>query len=83
MTKQDFQKRYHSYRTQLEQEAREEADKVNAEGIDGDTAVAVNFGHLGWCVMLYSAAQFAADEGIIQVGAEGAAIREAERQGGQ
>jgi len=59
MTKDEFQKKYHSYRTPYEQEAKAEARKVNEEGIEGDKAVAIQFGDLGWALMLASAASFA------------------------
>ena len=59
MTKDEFQKKYHYYRTPHEQEAKEEARKANEEGIEGDKAMAIHFGNLGWALMLASAASFA------------------------
>jgi len=59
MTKDEFQKKYHYYKTNSEKEVKEERDKVNAEGIEDDVAVAIKFGNLGWGLMLGSAAVFA------------------------
>lgn len=39
--------------------------KRNMEGIDDDSAVAVELGRLGWCLMLKSAAEFAEKNRII------------------
>lgn len=65
MTKDDFQKKYHYYKTNSEEEANHEATKVNEEGIEGDKAVAVKFGNLGWALMLETAAKFIKEIGII------------------
>ena len=65
MTKDEFQEKYHYYRTPHEQEAKTEAKKVNKEGIEGDKAVAIQFGNLGWALMLASAASFAEANKII------------------
>lgn len=65
MTKNDFQKRYHYYEVDSEIEARKEADIVNKEGIENDSAVAIKLGKLGWCLMLKSAAKFAKNMKII------------------
>jgi len=61
----EFQRKYHYYKTMSEEEAKAEADKVNKEGIENDKAVAINFGDLGWALMLESAAKFAEESGII------------------
>ena len=65
MTQDEFQRKYHYYQTHSEEEARAEADRANAEGIDGNEAVAVCFEELGWCLMLKTAAGFAHEMGII------------------
>lgn len=65
MTQDEFQKKYHNYQTFHEVEARTEADKANAEGIDGNEAVPIHLGGLGWCLMLKSAADFAKEIGVI------------------
>ena len=65
MTKNEFQKRYHHYRSTSDEEAKKEAMKVNKEGIEGDEAVAIKFGDLGWALILVSAASFAEKAGII------------------
>jgi hypothetical protein len=59
MTKQQFQQRYHTFRTDDPAAAWAERDKVNfGDPLDGDYAVVVNFGHLGYGLMLNSAAVF-------------------------
>lgn len=65
MTKNEFQRKYHYYRTKSEDDAKSEAEKVNKEGIDGDEAVAINFGRIGWALMLKSAALFAEENMFI------------------
>lgn len=65
MTQREFQKKYHYYQTMSKDEAKAEAQKANERGIDNDYAVAVKLGHLGWCLMLGSAAEFAEESGII------------------
>jgi hypothetical protein len=65
MTQDEFQKKYYNYQTFREVEAQAEAAKANAEGIDGNEAVAVHLQGLGWCLMLKSAADFAKEIGII------------------
>lgn len=65
MTKDEFQKKYHHYQTFREVEAKAEADKANAEGIDGGKAVAVHLQGLGWCLMLKSAVDFAKEIQLI------------------
>ena len=54
MTEEQFQKEYHDYHTHIEQDAREEAEKVNLE-TDGFTVVAVELPPLGWSLMLETA----------------------------
>lgn len=66
MTSTEFQRRYHNYKTDSGDNARNEADKANQEGIDGDEAVAVDFGTLGWCLMLRSAAELMIQIGVLQ-----------------
>jgi hypothetical protein len=56
MTKQEFQRKYHNYRTIDGAQAQVDADAVNTEGIDGHSAVAVELPPLGWCLMLDTAA---------------------------
>ena len=65
MTQHEFQKKYHSYRTISKDEAKDEAQKANEEGVDNDYAVAVKLGDLGWCLMLGTAVEFAENSGII------------------
>ena len=65
LSQKEFLRRYHYYRTKSEEEARAEADKVNKEGIENDKAVAINFGDLGWALMLESAATFALNSELI------------------
>jgi len=55
MTKSEFQKKYHNFHTKSENRALAEAFIVNAQGIENDKAVVVNFKHLGYCLMLKSA----------------------------
>jgi hypothetical protein len=55
MTKDEFVRRYHHYSTDTETLANAEAALANEEGIDGGSAVSVNFGRFGWTVMLKSA----------------------------
>jgi len=57
MTQDEFAHRYHEFSGTKEQ-AEAEAKSANAEGIDGDTAVAVDFGPAGCAVMLKSACEF-------------------------
>lgn len=65
MTKNEFQKKYHTYRTLSGEDAKKEAERANKEGIDGDKAVAINFGRIGWALMLASAARFAEEAHLI------------------
>lgn len=65
MTKSEFQKKYHYYKADSEAEAKKEADAVNKEGIEGDSAMAVELGNLGWCLMLKSTVSFAEKNKII------------------
>ena len=60
MTEREFQHRYHEYQTYDRDEAQEEARMVNAEGIDGDYAVAVHLGEMGYVLMLSTPAMFMA-----------------------
>ena len=65
MTQDEFQKKYHYFRTYSEKEAKEEQVKINKEGIENDKAVAIKLDELGWCLMLESAAIFAETVKII------------------
>jgi hypothetical protein len=65
MTPDEFQRRYASYSTRDGEAAKAEAARVNTEGIDGNSAVAINLGEFGWCLMLLTAAAFAAEIGAI------------------
>lgn len=65
MTKDEFQKRYHHYQTHSEEAAKAEAARANLEGIEGDEAVPVEFGQLGWCLMLKSARDFASEMNLL------------------
>ncbi len=58
MTPDQFQRLVHDYRVSTEREAQQDAARLNAEGIDGDEAVVVEFPRLGWCLMLRSAADY-------------------------
>ncbi len=57
MTKQEFQDRYHAFRTPDKADAERERDKANAEGIEGDTSVIIRFPPFGWGLMLGAAAR--------------------------
>lgn len=63
MTKDEFQRRYHDYRTQSEAEAVAEADWVNFETLakkeplsDDALVIPVHLPPFGWCLMLAEAA---------------------------
>lgn len=64
MTKDEFQHYYNLYSTRDAEAAKAEAARVNAIGIDGNSAVAVNLGG-EWCLMLKSARDFAIEHGIL------------------
>lgn len=65
MIQAEFLKKYHYFRSESEEIAREEAKRANEIGIENDEAVAVHFGRLGWGLMLRSAAEYAIKIGII------------------
>jgi len=54
MTKDQFQRETYDFMFRNEQHARDKAAEYNAEGVDGDTIVAVRFDDQ-WCVMLSDA----------------------------
>ncbi len=64
MKQDEFLRRYHFYRTGSQEEAVAEAIKANEEGIDGNAAVPIKFGELGWGLMLMTAYQTAVSMGI-------------------
>jgi glutamate synthase domain-containing protein 2 len=66
MTKDEFLRRYHEYVEQSETEAKAEADRVNTEGIDGGTAIAVHFDYIGWAIMLKSAVDMLSALGVME-----------------
>lgn len=63
MTKDEFLARYHNFRTDDIAEAKAYAALANAEGVEDDVAVPVDFGALGYGLMLMSA--FALMRGIL------------------
>jgi len=65
MTQDEFQERYHAYQTYSREMAEAEAQKANEEGIDGNHAVAIELGNLGWCLMLKSATDALIEMGVI------------------
>jgi hypothetical protein len=66
MTRDEFQHRYHDYKTDDSNEAFREAKGVNAEA-DGFTVVAVGVGSLGYGLMLLTAAVMAESAGVRQI----------------
>ena len=58
MTRDEFITKYHDYRTKSEIVAKAEARLVNDEGIKGDEAVVIDFGDLGYCLMLQSTVEY-------------------------
>jgi len=63
MTKDDLQARVHSWMSKDVGEARRLVAALNAEGVEGDSAVAIDLDGT-WCVMLASAAGRLAELGI-------------------
>lgn len=66
MTLQEAQRVVHDFRAETKQEAEAKAMEINARLIPcGDSFVAVNFGTLGWSVMLASAYNHMRTMGIL------------------
>ncbi len=65
MTKDQFQRETNNYMTRHEHEARAKAAEYNAQGVDGETIVAAQYGGF-WCLMLSNAHDFAKSMGIGQ-----------------
>lgn len=67
MTEDEFQKQYHHWTTSSEIEARAEADKVNATLIvsKNGPVFPVNFGDLGWGLMLKVPYRLLVDSNIL------------------
>jgi hypothetical protein len=63
MTQDDLQTRVHSWASKDANEARSLVAALNAEGVDGDGAIAVNLDGT-WCIMLASAAERLAGLGV-------------------
>jgi hypothetical protein len=58
MTQDEFLAKYHDYQESVLAWVIEEAEAVNNEGVEGDRAIVVSFGDLGYCLMLEQAARF-------------------------
>ncbi len=65
MTKDEFQRKYHEYSTMDDEAAKAEAAQANQEGVQYDSAVAVNFGSLGYALMLKSTVEVLVEIGVI------------------
>lgn len=63
-TRDEFQKEYHDYSTQVKKEAVEEANRINQRLTDGSVVVPVNLPPFGWGLMLRSAAEFLSAIGV-------------------
>lgn len=59
MTPEQFHERYYNWQTMWDTDAEAEANRVNAEGIDGDRAIPIQLCRHGmWAIILRSSATF-------------------------